>query len=69
MNNCEQNETHISAWLDAELDRAEQVELLDHLARCEACRGFYLEARSLDGMVATLGPGSIGSDMTFRTIP
>jgi len=53
MNNCEQIETHISAWLDQELDREEQVDLLDHLTRCEACRGFYLEARSLDGMLAT----------------
>jgi predicted anti-sigma-YlaC factor YlaD len=52
MNNCEQIEAHISAWLDQELDRAEQIELLDHLARCETCREFYLEARALDGMVA-----------------
>ena len=52
LNGCEHYEQHVSTWLDSELDRAEQVELLDHLVRCEPCRGFYVEARALDGLAA-----------------
>lgn len=53
---CETTEILISTFLDAGsgegLERPEEVEMLDHLARCESCRGFYLEARALDGLVA-----------------
>jgi predicted anti-sigma-YlaC factor YlaD len=54
MSSCEHHETLVSAWLDGQLERNEQVECLDHLVRCGACRGFYLEARALDGLVAAL---------------
>jgi hypothetical protein len=52
MNGCEHYETLVSTWLDEGLDRAEQIECLDHVAHCEACRRFYCDARALDGLVA-----------------
>ncbi len=54
MKNCEACESHVSTWLDGELDRPGQVECLDHLMRCEPCRGFYLDARALDGLVGAI---------------
>jgi predicted anti-sigma-YlaC factor YlaD len=54
MNNCEHYETLVSTWLDGPLDRSEQVECLDHVVRCESCRGFYVDARALDGLVASV---------------
>ena len=54
MKNCESYESLVSAWLDDELDRAGQVECLDHLVRCTACRAFYLDARALDGLVGAI---------------
>jgi len=54
MKNCESYESLVSAWLDAELDRSGQVECLDHLVRCASCRGFYLDARALDGLVGAV---------------
>jgi hypothetical protein len=54
MNTCEHFEILVSTWLDSQLDRRGQVECLDHLARCAACRDFYIEARSLDGLVAAV---------------
>jgi predicted anti-sigma-YlaC factor YlaD len=54
MSNCERFEMLVSAWLDAEIDRGEQVECVDHLVRCESCRRFYVDARSVDGLVALL---------------
>jgi hypothetical protein len=54
MKNCEDYEILISTWVDGQADRDEQVECLDHVARCAACRGFYLQARSLDGLVAAV---------------
>ncbi len=54
MKNCETYECLVSTWLDDELDRSGQVELLDHLMRCAACRGFYLDARALDGLVGAV---------------
>ena len=56
MNTCERYETHLSAWLDDELERPEQFELLDHLMRCPACREFTIMARSLEGLAATVRP-------------
>lgn len=61
-NPCEHHETQVSAWLDGELERAGQVELLDHLARCGPCRGFYLEARALDGLMAIAGSRDGGEE-------
>ena len=52
MNHCDYHEEQLSAWLDDELDRADQVELTDHLVRCAACRRYYAGARALDGVVA-----------------
>ncbi len=54
MNNCEHYEILVSAWLDDQLERAEQVGLLDHLVRCPACRRFYVQARGLDGLLAAI---------------
>ena len=54
MSYCEHCECHVSAWLDGQLDRTEQVEMIDHLARCESCRTFYAEARALEGLVAAV---------------
>lgn len=54
MNNCEHYETLVSTWLDGQLDRSEQVDCLDHVVRCESCRGFYVDTRALDGLVASI---------------
>lgn len=54
MSNCEHYESHVSAWIDDQLDRAQQVEMLDHFVRCRACRQFYVESRALDGLVAAV---------------
>ena len=54
MNTCEHYETLVSAWLDDQLDRNGEVECLDHLVRCSACRDFYVDARALDGLVAAI---------------
>jgi predicted anti-sigma-YlaC factor YlaD len=54
MNNCEHYETLLSTWTDDGLERPEQVECLDHIVRCESCRGFYLDARALEGLVAAV---------------
>jgi len=52
MSHCEHIETQLSTWLDEDLERDEQIECLDHVARCASCREFYLDARALDGLVA-----------------
>ena len=54
MKNCEAYESLVSTWLDDELDRPGQVEVLDHLMRCASCREFYLDARALDGLVGAI---------------
>ncbi len=54
MKTCEPIEQHISTWLDDELDRPGQMELLDHGVRCASCREFYQEARALDGLLASV---------------
>lgn len=54
MKNCEHFETLVSTWLDGPLNRSDQVECLDHLVRCGGCRAFYVDARSLDGLVAAI---------------
>jgi len=51
---CEPFEILLSTWVDGALKREEQIECLDHLARCEDCRKFYREARALDGCLAQL---------------
>jgi len=54
MRTCDHHEAQLSAWLDDELDRAEQLSLLDHLVQCAECRRFHVEARALDALVATV---------------
>jgi len=54
MKNCEYHEEQLSAWLDGELERAGQMEVLDHLVVCESCRRFHAEARALDGLVSVV---------------
>lgn len=54
MSECRNCETLVSEWIDDQLGRREQVQCLDHLARCVSCRKFYLDARALDGLVAAL---------------
>jgi len=55
MSDCDRYEVLVSAWLDGELERAEQRGMLDHLMRCARCRDFYLEARALSGLLAVAG--------------
>ncbi len=54
MNRCEHFETLVSTWLDGALDRGEQIDCVDHLVRCDACRKFYIDARALDGLLAAV---------------
>jgi anti-sigma factor RsiW len=58
MKSCEYHEEQLSAWLDGELEREGQMELLDHLVFCESCRRFHAEARALDGLVAAVRAGA-----------
>jgi len=58
MKSCEYHEEQLSAWLDGELDRDGQMDLLDHLVFCESCRRFHAEARALDGLVAAVRTNS-----------
>lgn len=51
MSGCERFEMQMSSWLDAELERDEQIELADHLVRCAGCRTFWAEARALGGLL------------------
>ncbi len=60
--NCESYETLISTWVDEGLEHGGQRELLDHLVRCPACRGFYADARALEGLVALAGSGATGEE-------
>lgn len=58
MTDCERYEILVSSWIDDELDRSDESEMLDHLARCPDCREFYIGARSLAGLVAVVGTAS-----------
>ncbi len=59
---CESHEILISTWMDEGLERSEQRELLDHLARCADCRRFYADARALEGLAAVAGAGAGGDE-------
>lgn len=52
---CERHEVLISTWMDEGLERDDQRELFDHIARCPGCRRFYADARALEGLVALAG--------------
>lgn len=54
MGRCELCEIEISALLDGESPDEVLLPLLDHLAECAGCRGFYQRARHLDEAVAGL---------------
>jgi predicted anti-sigma-YlaC factor YlaD len=56
MSDCERHEILVSTWLDGQLEREGQIECLDHLVRCAACRSFYADARALDGLVELVRP-------------
>ncbi len=58
MKNHEQFESFLSTWLDGQLEHREQIELLDHLVGCESCRRFHVEARQLDGLIASVRPAA-----------
>jgi len=51
MSHCERFETSLSVMIDGELGAAERLPVVDHLARCAACRRFYRDARALDALV------------------
>ncbi len=56
---CERFEILLSTWLDGELDdRQEGRDMLDHLVRCRDCRGFYREARTLEGVIVAVDSAS-----------
>jgi len=67
MNRCEHFELLVSAWLDGALARDEQVECVDHLVRCSACRRFYVDARALGGLVAALRRPATAAQPTAST--
>jgi hypothetical protein len=51
MKSCKQYEIELSAMLDGESDPATAVALMDHVSRCDSCRGFYQELRSFQSLV------------------
>ncbi len=55
---CESYELRLSAWLDENIDRIEQHELVDHLVRCSECREFYAQSRALAGLVTMADGGA-----------
>jgi len=69
MNRCEHFETLVSAWLDGALERTEQIECLDHFARCAACRKFYVDARALDGLLAGVRTPAVARPPVVATWP
>lgn len=54
MRNCAHYERNLSTWLDEGLGKEQQIDALDHVVRCELCRRFYADARTLDGLIATV---------------
>lgn len=62
MNACEKHQVRISAWFDAELDRAEQFAVVDHMSTCAACREFYRDARALESAVSVARAGRSETD-------
>lgn len=50
---CEAVSREISAFVDGELPFPESLAAVDHLASCEGCRRFYLDARRLGERLAS----------------
>ena len=46
--NCELCQNQISRLMDGELPIEESAEMFDHLGKCETCRKFYYQLRSLN---------------------
>jgi predicted anti-sigma-YlaC factor YlaD len=55
MSHCERMELSLSVMMDGELEAAELLPAVDHLARCASCRAFYRDARALDSRVLEAG--------------
>jgi predicted anti-sigma-YlaC factor YlaD len=53
MKHCEMHQVSLSTFIDGELQPADALAAVDHLARCGECRAFYRDARALDEL--TLG--------------
>jgi len=66
MSDCERYESLVSSWLDGELERADQIEMTDHLVRCGRCRDFYLAARALSGLLAAAGAEALAEQPSPR---
>lgn len=49
---CELQRVQVSALLDGELTRDEQLLALDHLLACPACASFYRQSRGLEAVAA-----------------
>lgn len=56
---CEHHEILISAFLDDDLGRPEELELLDHLAACPSCREFYRDARAVGALARAADPVAV----------
>lgn len=52
---CRDFEVELSALMDGALQGDDLLDTCDHLAKCEACRGFYLNARLLDKRLVEMG--------------
>ena len=46
--NCESCQVHISRHMDSELPIGESSEMFEHLGKCETCKKFYYQLRSLN---------------------
>jgi anti-sigma factor RsiW len=51
---CQAVRQQLSAWLDAELDEAEEAALTAHLDGCEACRREWQKLSALDAALSRL---------------
>jgi hypothetical protein len=56
MTRCTATQESLSAIIDGELEAVPLPRVLDHLARCFACRTFYRDARALDAILDALEP-------------
>lgn len=66
MSDCERYEILVSSWLDGEMGRSDQIEMMDHLVRCGSCRDFYLSARALSGLLAAAGAEALAEPPSPR---
>lgn len=64
MEHCEQYTALISAAVDGELTEAEHRELMDHLAKCPACREVYAQMSAMHLAFAELDDIPLPGDLT-----